>query len=98
MKIIIRHVVIATIFSLFLAIIIIGVTFVAFPLNHWSDIVNKEIGDVPYLVIVITIPLMLGIIFGLIYGIHVKQRFKQDRKSTRLYSSHVAISYTFLCL
>lgn len=76
MKMVIRHVVMATIFSLFLAIIIIGVTFVAFPLNHWSDIVNKEIGDVPYLVIVITIPLMLGIIFGLIYGIHVKQRFQ----------------------
>ncbi|HLQ98262.1 MAG TPA: sensor histidine kinase [Candidatus Dormibacteraeota bacterium] len=77
MKMIIRHVVIAVLFSLFIAFTLISITFVAFPLNHWSMIINKNIGDIPYIVIVVIIPLMLGIIFGLSYGISVRQRFQR---------------------
>src|SRR5690625_5648953 len=40
-------------------------------------IINKNIGDIPYIVIVVIIPLMLGIIFGLSYGISVRQRFQR---------------------
>src|SRR5699024_11833570 len=45
----------------------------------------------------ITLLTSIGSVFIAYYGIHINQK-KKDRKSTRLNSSHVSISYAVRCM
>ncbi|MBP1969480.1 NarL family two-component system sensor histidine kinase LiaS [Virgibacillus natechei] len=81
MTTIIRHVFTAILVSLFIALMLVGVTLLAFPLDDWSLIFKQEIGNVSFLLIVIGIPIMAGTILGMSTGWYWKQRLQQiDRK------------------
>lgn len=77
MKMIIRSVFTAIMFSLIVAIVIVSTTLLAFPPDNWSLILNKEIGDIPFILLVVTIPIIAGMIFGLTYGIYWRQRLQR---------------------
>ncbi|MBY7144030.1 sensor histidine kinase [Virgibacillus sp. NKC19-3] len=77
MSTMIRHVFTAVLFSLFLALILVGLTLLIFPLDDWSLILKKEIGNVSFLLLVIGISITLGTILGLSIGRYWKQRLHQ---------------------
>ncbi|UJL45228.1 sensor histidine kinase [Virgibacillus sp. NKC19-16] len=81
MSTIIRHVFTAILFSLFIAVILVGLTLLAFPLDDWSLIFKQEIGNVSFLVLVIGTSITAGTILGLSTGWYWKQRLHQiDRR------------------
>lgn len=74
MKTIIRHVLTAVVLSLIISLIIVGVVFIAFPLDDWMRLIEKKMYDVPFLVIIFGIPIVIGMISGIITGIYWRQR------------------------
>src|SRR5699024_1326416 len=74
---ILRHVFTATLFSLIITLVIVGVTLAAFPPDDWSLILNKTIYDVPFLVLVFSIPIVAGAIIGITTGGYWRQRLQR---------------------
>ncbi|MFD1849442.1 sensor histidine kinase [Oceanobacillus bengalensis] len=74
MNIILRHTFSAILYSLLLALISIGITFLFFPVGDWTSVWKQEIGNVPYVVWIFISVIMLGTVFGIIIGLYWKQR------------------------
>src|SRR5690625_4482360 len=74
MRIIFKHVLTWVIYALLLSLIILGVTFYAFPVQDWRLIFERNLFDVPFLSIVFVIPLVIGLIIGLTTGWYWRQR------------------------
>jgi two-component system, NarL family, sensor histidine kinase LiaS len=84
MNTIIRHIITAVICSLLLAVMLIGLTFIAFSLEvpyGWSILWQQRIGDVSYILTTIGIVIAFGTIIGISTGWYWKERLYQiDRK------------------
>jgi len=84
MNTIIRHIIMAIIFSLLLAVLLIVITFFAFSLakpHGWSILWQQPIGDVSYLLAIIGVAVIFGTIIGIAIGWYWKVRLHQiDRK------------------
>lgn len=74
MNILIRHTITAVIFSVIISISVIGVTFIAFPINSWSLLISREVADVSYLLLIFVIPVIAGLIVGISTGFYWRQR------------------------
>lgn len=74
MKTIIRHMFTAVLLSLVISLITAGIIFIAFPLNDWTSLIEKKMYDVPFLVILFSVPIGIGIISGMITGLYWRQR------------------------
>ncbi|WP_404454101.1 sensor histidine kinase [Virgibacillus necropolis] len=74
MNIVMRHVITSVLFSVFLSLVVIGVTFITFPLDSWSLLINEEIINVPYLLLVFILPVTAGFIIGISSGLYWRQR------------------------
>ena len=74
MKMILRKIFTAIIYSFIISVIIVSTTLIAFPPDNWSFILNKEIGEIPFILLAVTIPIIAGTIYGLTYGIYWHQR------------------------
>lgn len=74
MNTIIRHIFTAVLFSLLTAVVVLAVAFAAFPPDDWSVLWTREISGVPFLAIVIGIPILLGIVIGTTTGWYWLQR------------------------
>lgn len=72
--IIFRHILIGVFCSILVSALSVGVTFLAFPIESWSDLLNKKIYDISYLFIVSISPLVIGSIIGISTGVYVQQR------------------------
>ncbi|ASN04811.1 sensor histidine kinase [Virgibacillus necropolis] len=85
MNIMMRHVITAVLFSVFISFMVIGVTLITFPLDSWSLLINQEIANVPYLLLVFIIPVVAGFIIGVSTGLYWRQRLHRiDRQLDEL--------------
>ncbi|MFD1038799.1 sensor histidine kinase [Virgibacillus byunsanensis] len=81
MNTVVRHVFTAILFSLIISIMMITVTFIAFPLDDWAFVVDRNLYDIPFLVFVFSIPIVAGMIIGITTGLYWRQRLHQiDRQ------------------
>lgn len=85
MMIILRHVVIWVISSVFITTIVLATTFVAFPLDDWMILLEHRIYDVPFWGIMLGIPTIFGTIIGTTRGLYWKQRLSRiDRQLNKI--------------
>ncbi|RKQ35510.1 sensor histidine kinase [Oceanobacillus halophilus] len=81
MNILLRHVLTSVMFSIILALMLLGITFLFFPLSDWTMIWKQEFGNVSYLIWMLGIVIAIGIVVGFSIGIYWKQRiYHIDRK------------------
>src|SRR5690625_729128 len=75
MNTVLRHVVAGIFYSLILSFIMIGITFLAFP-PEWSMLFERELLDLPYLLLAFLIPIIVGTIIGISTGIYWRRRLR----------------------
>lgn len=76
MSIILRHVLIGTCLSLLVFIFVAGETFTVFPLLNLSDLWEKEVLDIPYILFVPSVSMVIGIVFGTFSGLFWKKQLQ----------------------
>ncbi|MBO1512723.1 sensor histidine kinase [Metabacillus bambusae] len=74
MSIIQRQVLLTAIFSLVLFILFSVMFFIAFPLESWSSLWERRVIDLPFIYIVPSISLLLGVCYGLLSGYFWKKQ------------------------
>jgi two-component system, NarL family, sensor histidine kinase LiaS len=74
MSIIQRQLIIGALFALSLFIIFSVLFFIAFPLEGWSSLWERKVLDLPFIYIVPSISILLGVCFGLISGLFWKKQ------------------------
>ncbi|QNF27557.1 sensor histidine kinase [Metabacillus elymi] len=74
MSIIQRQILLAAIFSLVLFILFSIMFFIAFPLGSWSSLWERRVIDLPFIYIVPSVCLLLGVCYGLILGYFWKKQ------------------------
>src|SRR5690625_2728828 len=85
MMIILRHVVVWVISSVFITTIVLATTFVAFPPDDWMILLEHKIYDVPFWGIMLGIPTIFGTIIGTTRGLYWKQRLSRiDRQLNKI--------------
>lgn len=78
---VLRQIIIWVISSVFITLITLGITLLAFPLNDWSMLLEYKIYDIPFWGIILSIPLIIGTVIGVSRGLFWKQRLSQiDRQ------------------
>ncbi|SFD95462.1 two-component system, NarL family, sensor histidine kinase LiaS [Lentibacillus persicus] len=73
---ILRHVFAAILFSLLITLVMLGITFAVFPLNDWALIMESTLYDVPFFVLVPSVPIVAGAIIGITTGWYWRQRLQ----------------------
>src|SRR5690625_2676193 len=71
---VLRQVIIWVISSLFITLITLGITLIAFPLDNWLLLLEHQIYEVPYWAIILAIPFVIGSIIGISRGLFWSQR------------------------
>ncbi|WP_085991421.1 sensor histidine kinase [Oceanobacillus senegalensis] len=85
MNIILRHVLTSIWFTLIWTFILLGLTFLFFPLEDWSLLLEQRLGNVSFLVWLLGSIAVMGIIVGLTLGMYWKQRITHvERKLNEL--------------
>lgn len=74
MNIVQRQIVVGAVFSFILFIFFSLMFFMAFPLHSWSELWNQKLMDLPFIYIVPSISLLVGISFGIISGLSWKKQ------------------------
>jgi len=74
MTTIIRHVFMSVLFCIVFAAVLLGMTFLIFPLENWSAIWKQDFGNVSFTVWILGIAVSIGTIIGLSIGWYWKQR------------------------
>ncbi|OZU88713.1 two-component sensor histidine kinase [Virgibacillus indicus] len=80
MNTIIRQVSTAVLLSLIISITIAGITLSMFLGRDWSDILGYKIGEVPFLLVILIVPVIAGMIGGLVTGVYWKQRLQRTER------------------
>ncbi|MYL35584.1 sensor histidine kinase [Pontibacillus yanchengensis] len=68
MNLLSRQTIAGLLFSFTITILILFITFLAFPLNEWSDLWNQETFDIPYIMFISTFVICTGVLGGWYYG------------------------------
>ncbi|WP_071396162.1 sensor histidine kinase [Bacillus tuaregi] len=68
MSIIMRQILIGVALSLLIFIFVAGETFFIFPLLSWSDLWEREVLDIPYILFVPSFSIVIGTVFGFFSG------------------------------
>lgn len=74
MSIIFRYVTIGIFYSLVISVTVMGITLLDFPPERWSLLLENTILDLPFLVVVLTTPVVIGAIIGFSIGIYWHRR------------------------
>lgn len=81
MKVLFRYIFAGILFSILVTLLMVGVTILTFPLSDWSEIIHAKFLDVPYFVLVITVPVAIGLIIGISVGWYWRQHLRKiDRQ------------------
>lgn len=81
MKILLRYMIVGILFAILVTLLMVGVTILTFPLSDWSELVHAKFLDVSYIVLVITVPLVIGSIIGISVGWYWRQHLRKiDRQ------------------
>ncbi|WP_099159960.1 sensor histidine kinase [Virgibacillus ndiopensis] len=70
-----RNVVTAVLFSIFISIIVIGITLFTFPPDNWSILLERTISGIPFILLLIMVPVLAGVVIGITTGWYWRQRF-----------------------
>ncbi|GGB36136.1 sensor histidine kinase [Virgibacillus dakarensis] len=93
MNLIIRQVMRAVFFSLFISVVVIGTTFIAFPLDNWTVLLERKIEGIPFLVLVVITPIVAGTVIGVANGWYWRQRLHVlDRQLAELVKEQKFVS------
>ncbi|MGM8365908.1 sensor histidine kinase [Virgibacillus sp. W0181] len=85
MKMMIRYVVVGIVFSVLVALLMIGTTLLAFPPDDWADLLSRKLFDVSYYWLAGGIPLAIGAIIGISVGWYWRQHLRKiDRQLKEL--------------
>ncbi|NMD69751.1 sensor histidine kinase [Bacillus sp. DNRA2] len=71
-----RQVIMGVFISLILFLLISAGYLMAFPLEEWSDLWNRDILDIPFIFSVPSVSIAIGIIFGLFTGINWRRQLQ----------------------
>src|SRR5699024_1469540 len=85
MNVVLRHAMIGIVFSVLLSLIMMGFTFLTFPPEEWSDIMELDVWDMPFLLFALIISVMIGAITGIFVGLNWNKRLHSiDRQRDEL--------------
>lgn len=76
MSIILRHVLICTCLSLIIFIFVAGETFTVFPLLNWSDLWERDVLDIPFILFIPSVSIVIGIVFGSFSGLYWRKQLQ----------------------
>ncbi|SHF87007.1 sensor histidine kinase [Ornithinibacillus halophilus] len=93
MNTIIRQTLTAILVGVIITITVVGITFLAFPLEDWKQIIESDIGEVPYLVVLFLSPIVIGTISGITNALFWRQRIKHIDKQLNDIVKDQAISF-----
>src|SRR5690625_7734231 len=74
MNIVLRHVIVGIFYSLFVSIVMMGITLLAFPPKKWSLLFEQEILDMPFLLLALIMPVLIGTVIGISLGLYWRRR------------------------
>ncbi|PAV28642.1 two-component sensor histidine kinase [Virgibacillus profundi] len=80
MNTILRQVFTAVLFSIMISITMVGITLALFLGDDWSSVLAYKIGEIPFLLVVIIVPLSAGLIVGIVTGVYWRQRLHRIEK------------------
>ena len=80
MKIIMKHIFVFVIYSVILSAVLLGVTFLVFPLDDWTMLYKQRLWDVSFPLILLMTILCFGLFIGIITGIYWKGRIQLVEK------------------
>ncbi|MGM0875182.1 MAG: sensor histidine kinase [Bacillota bacterium] len=83
MSIIQRQILIGAIYSLVLFILFSVMFFIAFPLESWRSLWVQKVIDLPFIYIVPSISILLGVCFGVFSGVFLKKQFNSVETAVR---------------
>ncbi|MCA0971166.1 sensor histidine kinase [Halobacillus litoralis] len=63
-----RQIVVGILTFLGFTLVLLGFTFIAFPFNEWSDLWYRTVLDLPYIFLVLTFSISMGVVIGLTQG------------------------------
>jgi two-component system, NarL family, sensor histidine kinase LiaS len=63
-------------FSFVLFLFLTGSYFYIHPLGHWSELWERELMDIPFILLTATVSLSFGLIFGLLVGFYWRRRLQ----------------------
>ncbi|HLR69481.1 sensor histidine kinase [Virgibacillus alimentarius] len=85
MNVVLRHAMIGIVFSVLLSLIMMGFTFLTFPPEEWSVLMERDVWDMPFLLFALIIPVMIGAITGISVGLYWHKRLHRiDRQLDEL--------------
>lgn len=76
MSTLIRQILLAVLFFFLFAFLLLGLTFMAFPLENWSYLWRRNVYDVPFIYFVIVIAGGAGVFYGLVHGTFWRKKLK----------------------
>ncbi|MRG87314.1 sensor histidine kinase [Salinibacillus xinjiangensis] len=81
MKLILKQVVIGLLAALGLTLLILGITFLTFPLEDWGQLLDTYLmEDIPYLWFILAVAVLAGMISGVTYGMVWRQKINHIQR------------------
>lgn len=74
MSILQRQIVWAASFAFLLALVFSAAYIIVFPLERWSDLWNRHLMDIPFVIFIPVISVSIGILFGAVSGLYWKKQ------------------------
>lgn len=96
MSIIQRQILLGAIFSLVLFILFSVMFFIAFPLDSWGSLWEQKVIDLPFIYIVPSISILVGVCFGTVLGFFWKKQLNAPSKHIKVRLSLYATSLIFM--
>ncbi|MDY0407930.1 sensor histidine kinase [Virgibacillus soli] len=80
MNLILKQIFTAILYSILLTAMTTGALLIAFPIENWTTFFDLKVGDIPFLAIIIFMPLLAGFIYGVSSAIYWQQRVQSVRR------------------
>ncbi|WP_338471762.1 sensor histidine kinase [Niallia sp. XMNu-256] len=71
-----RQIILATSVAVIVFVFVLSATFFVFPLFHFSDLWEKNVLDIPFIILVPSASIVIGILFGLVSGYFWKRELQ----------------------
>ncbi|WP_102029265.1 sensor histidine kinase [Salirhabdus sp. Marseille-P4669] len=76
MRTILKQVVVGIMIAFITSILLLSLTFLAFPLENWKELWNTSIYEVPYIILILILSIVIGMVSGLAIGLSSQQKYK----------------------
>ncbi len=76
MNIVSRQIILGASSALIVFVFVLGGTFIVFPLFHYSDLWEKNVLDIPFIILVPSVSVVIGVLFGFFSGYFLKKELQ----------------------